>query len=414
MSGGLARRTTMAAAAQGGRTANPLRRTGSRLVAAVLSRIAFGRLTVRLPDGTALVGRGEAAGPEAELHLLRWRALRRLLAGGDIGFAEAFIEGEWCTDDLPALIALAIVNEAPLWRMLNGAPLLRGLNRLRHLRRRNTRAGARRNVEAHYDLGNAFYASFLDPEMNYSSALYASDDVDLDAAQRAKQDRVVALLDAAPGDRVLEIGCGWGALARRLSSAAAQVVAITLSVAQERHARAACAVAIARGALDLRLQDYRDVEGAFDRVVSIEMIEAVGEAHWPAYFGTIAARLRPGGRAVLQAITIDAARFEAYRATPDFIQRYVFPGGMLPTVPLIASHAASAGLVLAHQERFGRDYARTLAQWRTRFMAARPGHLADGMSLRFARKWEYYLAYCEAGFRTGSIDVGLYVLEKPA
>lgn len=379
---------------------------GRRLLALLLARIEVGALTVLLPDGASLRQQGATPGPEAVWQLHRWRALPRLLLGGDNGFAAAYVDADWSSPDLACLLEFAARN---MDRMPGGAlgwAPLRLLHRLAHRARANTRAGSRRNIVAHYDLGNDFYARWLDPGMNYASALYTDPGMTLEAAQAAKQALVLDMLAPAPGQRVLEIGCGWGDLAARLADEGTAVTGITLSPAQLAHARARLA-----GRARLLLQDYRDTEGQFDRIVSIEMIEAVGEAYWPTYFDTLRRRLAPGGIAVIQAITIADQHLPAYRRGADFIQRSVFPGGMLPSPAEIARLAAAHGFAITRQHGFGASYALTLAEWRARFHAAWPEIAQLGFPPHFRRLWEYYLAYCEAGFRTGRIDVGLWRLE---
>ncbi len=388
---------------------------GRALLARVLGRIGVGTLTVVLPGGTRARHVGAAAGPEAVLVLHRWRALRRLLTGGDIGFAEAYLDQDWSSPDPVALLELAARNMARIPGAEGGTLPVRLWHRLRHLARSNSRAGSRRNIMAHYDLGNDFYAQWLDPGMSYSSGIYADPVADpvagLDAAQAAKQDRVLALLDLRPAQHVLEIGCGWGGLAERIAAAGARVTGLTLSPAQLDFATARLAAAGLDARAELRLQDYRDAGGQFERIVSVEMIEAVGEAYWPTYFATLRARLAPGGVAVLQAITIADDWFDHYRRGTDFIQRAVFPGGMLPSPGAIARLAEQHGLAVRTRESFGDSYARTLAAWRTRFHAAWPAIAALGFPPRFRLLWDYYLAYCEAGFRAGRVDVGLWRLE---
>lgn len=383
----------------------------SPILKRLLARIAVGSLTIVTPQGERLVARGAAAGPAAELRIHRGRLLRRLLFGGDIGFAEAYMDGDWSSPDLPGLLELAAVNIDAVRSTITLNPLVALIGRLRHRLRANTRQGSRRNIAFHYDLGNAFYRLWLDESLTYSSALYATPDQTLEAAQAAKLARIVELLRVEPGARVLEIGCGWGALACRMAEHGAEVTALTISEAQAEEARRRVAESNLTGSVEVRLQDYRDADGRFDRIASVEMVEAVGERYWPVYFATLRERLVPGGRAVLQAITIAEDRFEEYRRQTDFIQRYVFPGGMLPTPSILADEARRAGLRVVESETFGLSYAWTLAEWRRRFLAAWPNIENLGFDTRFRRLWEYYLAYCEAGFRAGSIDVGLYVLE---
>ena len=342
----------------------------------------------------------------------RWRTLRRLAFGGDVGFAEAYIDGDWTSPDLVALLRLAARNLESFKEAMRGSVLARSVDRLRHMLRANTRRGSRRNIMAHYDLGNEFYALWLDPLMQYSSALWTEATHDLEAAQKAKLDRILALLGLRGGERVLEIGFGWGGLATRISETKpASVTALTLSPSQLSFAKSRAAQSEAGRNIDFRLQDYRDVSGVFDRIVSIEMIEAVGETRWPEYFRTLARTLSTQGRVVLQAITIDEAIADDYRRNPDFIQRHVFPGGCLPTKSALEEQSRLAGMKIVHREHFGHSYARTLAAWRASFHAHWPEIEKLGFDIRFRRLWDYYLAYCEAGFWEGTIDVGLIAIE---
>ena len=373
---------------------------------------ALGELTIELPGGEKLVfaaAEMAADAPRALLRLHRWRAVRRLLFSGELGFAEAFIEGDWSSPDLPGFLGLMDNNAASL-ASVRGLALARLLARLRHLARRNTKRGSRRNIAAHYDLGNDFYACWLDRDMSYSSAIYRDSAMSLEQAQAAKQARILELLELSGGESILEIGCGWGGLAEAMLRRGAGVTALTLSPAQRDYARARLADAGDRVAV--RLQDYRDVSGSYDRIVSVEMIEAVGEENWPIYFRCLRDRLKPDGTAVLQAITLEESRFDTYRSGTDFIQRYIFPGGMLPTRTVMRREAARVGLVCEELETFAASYARTLAAWNERFQAAWPNIAALGYSDRFHRLWTYYLAYCRAGFTMGGIDVGLYRLRR--
>jgi len=376
------------------------------LVLRTLQRLEDGRLELALPGGERRTF--GSAGARANLEVRSRAAFSRILRSGDIGFAEGYLEGEWTTSDLPGLLSLLAANREPLERPLYGSFLGRLAHRLLHLARANTRTGSRRNIAAHYDLGNEFYALWLDPSMTYSSALYQGDAARaLGEAQRAKLERALERLKLSAGARLLEIGCGWGSFAELAAQNGHHVTGLTLSAEQLAYARRRLGAAAT-----IELRDYRDERGRYDAVVSIEMIEAVGERWWPAYFAKIAEVLPAGGRALVQAIVIRDDLFERYRAGSDFIQRYVFPGGMLPSPARFEFEAAAAGLRVAESHRFGPDYARTLAEWRRRFLARWEEARALGFDERFRRLWEFYLAYCQAGFATGSTDVVQYLLVK--
>jgi cyclopropane-fatty-acyl-phospholipid synthase len=383
------------------------------LLRAMGSKVAQGSLTIETPSGRSLVFRGNAPGPAGVVSLRRWRALFRLLTGGHNGFAEAYMDGDWESPDLPAVLEVAARNFCPVGTPpAQLAPKL-WLDRLRHYYRRNTRSGSRRNIAYHYDLGNDFYSKWLDPSMTYSSAVFANDATTLEAAQQRKYERAADLLALRGGERILEIGCGWGGMAEHLIRRhGCHVTALTLSEEQKAYAVDRLAGAGLGQNCDVLLKDYRDVTGNFDRIVSIEMIEAVGEDNWSNYFAKLRDCLVPGGRAVLQAITIADERYALYRATPDFIQMHIFPGGMLPSPSIIANLVRQTGLDLRAIETFGLSYARTLGEWRSRFLAAWPHIESPKFPVRFRRMWEFYLAYCEAGFRTAMIDVGLYQIAK--
>lgn len=409
----------------------------------LLSRVRCGRLSLTLPDGRHVQVEGTLTGPHAELRLHRWRPAWRMLLQGDLGLAFSYRDGDWESPDLVALLSFGIANESALGGVTDARGPARWLSQALHRANANTRRGSRHNIAAHYDLGNRFYERWLDDTMLYSSAIDEISEVDelatvggsgnagegrevtlssaprstlsLEAAQARRLDRIIELLDLRAGQRVLEIGCGWGTLAATLAKrCGVEVVGLTLSTEQLAFARERAAQWGVADRVDLRLQDYRDVTGRFDRIVSIEMIEAVGEAYWPTYFETLRDRLAPDGLAVLQAITIDEQHFERYRANPDFIQRCIFPGGMLPTPERMAAQARRAGLTWRTEARFGRGYAATLAAWRQRFLAEWPAIEAQGFDLPFKRLWTYYLSYCEAGFRDGRVDVGLYRLTRAA
>lgn len=376
----------------------------TRQLQRLLLQVACGDITVVLPNGETLHRQAPNPGPSAKLVIRRWRAIWRLMSGGELGFADAFIAGDWWTPNLVAFLEFGARNDTGMQAAISGSWARRLLVRLRHWQNSNTRRGSRRNIAAHYDLGNAFYELWLDRGMQYSSALFTARDEPLEAAQDNKLLRILELLDIAGGERVLEIGCGWGALMERLAPRC-HVTGVTLSAEQLAFTRERLAGASNAQA---RLQDYRDITETYDRIVSIEMIEAVGERYWPVYFEKLKSAMNPGSTVLLQAITIAEPRFEKYRQQPDFIQRYIFPGGVLPTAGIIRRQAARAGLELVAQETFGMSYARTLAIWRERFMAAWPQVKRLGFDDRFKRMWDYYLCYCEAGFRNGAIDVGFF------
>lgn len=385
----------------------PLRALLQRL----LRRLQRGSLAIELPGGEWLQARGAHAGPDATLRVHRWRALRRLLLQGDLGLALAYRDGDWSSPDLTAVLMLGAANDAAWGALMDGRGPWRALSRLWHLAHANTRRGSRHNIAFHYDLGNEFYAQWLDPSMLYSSALYAQGGETLEQAQAAKLEAILGWLETPPQAQVLEVGIGWGTVAATLAQRhGARVTGLTLSREQLVHAWNLAEDMGVSAQLDLRLQDYRDVQGRYDRIVSIEMLEAVGEAWWPAYFSMLRDRLAPGGQAVVQAITIGEPWFPRYRRGADFIQRCIFPGGMLPTRTALRERAQAAGLVLEEGLHFGESYALTLAAWRRRFLAAWANIAPLGFDERFRRLWEYYLCYCEAGFRSGRIDVGLYRL----
>ncbi len=368
------------------------------LVFALLEKIVTGRLEIRLPDGSSrLFGGGRHC---VTLHVRDEVMFGQVLARGDIGLAESYLDGQWDSPDLTGLLALLARNRAGLRKAVYGSSLNLLAARLRHWLNGNSRSGSKRNIMAHYDLGNDFYALWLDDSMSYSSGLYeVGNEADLPGAQRAKYRRILRQLGAASGQSVLEIGCGWGGFAELAVRDGLRVTGITLSPAQLEWARRRVPAA------DLRLQDYRDTGEQFDHIVSIEMFEAVGERWWPTYFETVAKALKPGGRAVIQSITIRDDLFADYRKGTDFIQQYVFPGGMLPSRAAFRAAAARAGLAIRGEYAFGLDYARTLATWRQAFERNWPRIAALGFDERFRRLWHLYLCYCEAGFLAGSVDV---------
>ena len=386
-----------------------------RLALGFGSRLRRGTLDVTLPDGRTVRLGGAEPGPAAAMTITSYSFASRLLNGGDIGIAEAYLNGEWDTPDLTEFLYLFCVNHDLIQAMLADNPLMRIVQTVRHWFNRNTRRQARRNIYAHYDLGNAFYSAWLDPSMTYSSALFEDDTPDLTTAQHNKYRRLAEAIDLQPGQKLLEIGCGWGGFAEYAAKTYdAHVVGLTISQQQCDFARQRIEAAGLSDRVDIRFQDYRDERGQYDRIVSIEMIEAVGEQFWPKYFSQLRDRLLPGGLAGIQAITIQDRFFQTYRREVDFIQRYVFPGGMLPSPQILKSFGERFGVPVIREHIFGQDYAKTLATWRTNFRAAWPNLTPMGFDDRFRRLWEYYLAYCEAGFRSGNIDVRQVVFAKDA
>ena len=372
---------------------------------------AHGRLHVEFPSGGS-VALGGCTGAAARMRFVSLKPIWRLLTRGSLGLAESYMRAEIETPDLGAVLRFMNMNYTSLQSASGGVSKARRSDIWWHRRRDNSRRGSRRNIAAHYDLGNDFYALWLDPGMTYSSGIFRASDVTLDEAQEEKYGVVLDALGLKAGERLLEIGFGWGGLAEHAAHKGASVTGLTLSKKQLAYARDRLAAAGLGARVDLRLEDYRDCSGEFDRIASIEMIEAVGEAHWPRYFGTIAARLKPGGNAVIQSITIDERYFENYRRQADFIQRYIFPGGMLPTVARMKEEAAKEGLAFETIERFGPSYAVTLSTWRTKFQERWPEIERLGFDERFRRMWIYYLTYCEVGFDSGDVDVGIYRLTK--
>nr|WP_143902027.1 cyclopropane-fatty-acyl-phospholipid synthase family protein [Tepidimonas thermarum] len=387
-----------------------------RPVLRLLQRMRHGTLELKTPDGQTLVFGEPGSGLRARLELRDWSVASAALRSGDIGFAETYLDGAWSTPDLSTLLRLMLANRQTLEDIIHGSWTGRLLYRVRHWLHRNTRRGSRRNIHAHYDLGNAFYRLWLDETMTYSAAWFEGDPGrDLASAQRAKIARALRMAGVAPGTRLLEIGCGWGALAEMAArDFGARVIGVTLSTEQLAHGQQRMAEARLDGQVTLRLQDYRDIDdGPYDAIVSIEMIEAVGRAYWPTYFGALQRLLRPGGRACIQAIVIRDALFERYLRSTDFIQQYIFPGGCLLSPGALHDQARRAGLQVVDMLAFGRDYAETCRRWRHDFGARRDEVLALGFDERFVRLWSFYLAYCEAGFDAGDIDVVQCTLVRP-
>jgi cyclopropane-fatty-acyl-phospholipid synthase len=385
---------------------DPLTTLSSHFVFKALERLAIGRLTLRLPDGTVRTFGSADAERQVALHVKHWRFFRRILLDGDIGFAEAYMDGDCDSPDLPKLIALLAENQQALGGVARTNPLHNLALKLLHRRRDNSREGSRRNIRAHYDLGNSFYRLWLDQTMSYSSALYEGQSgKSLEAAQTAKYDRILAQIGAKQGDSILEIGCGWGGFAETAARRGMRVTAVTISKEQLDYARERLERAGLADRVELQFRDYRDIEGSYDHIVSIEMIEAVGERYWPDYFAMLKRHVAPGGSALVQAIVIADEFFETYRSRPDFIQTYIFPGGMLLSPQRLGDQCRRAGLKIAELYSFGLDYAHTLEAWLGRFDDVADQVARLGFDERFRRMWRYYLAYCAAGFSTRRTDV---------
>lgn len=386
----------------------------ARLALRGLLQMQHGTLSIELPDGRKVIIKGRTTGPEAAVRLRNWNLASRALMTGTIGVAETYMDGDWDSPDIVSFLKLFLVNGDAADRYANGTgSLMKLAEKIRHWLRGNSKAGSKRNISAHYDLGNEFYKAWLDPSMTYSSALYSTGANDLQSAQNAKYRALAEATGIMPGDHVLEIGCGWGGFAEfAASEMGCRVTGLTISREQLAFAQERIRKAGLSDRVDFRFQDYRDETGVYDKIISIEMFEAVGEKYWPTYFAKLKECLKPGGRAGLQIITIRAESFAKYKANPDFIQKYVFPGGMLPTPEHLQALSRKADLSMVKDFGFGLDYARTLAEWRDRFWMAWERVKPLGFDDRFKRLWDFYLYYCEAGFLSRNIDVRQVVFAR--
>lgn len=381
-----------------------------------LGDVEGAKLTLVLPNGDVFeFGQGATSAPHAFIRLNTYKAISSLFIKGDLAFAESYINGDWECPDLTTLFEFGLAIEDKLNSKSFSALIKRSLDRLRHLLNRNTRKGSQRNIAYHYDLGNTFYKRWLDPSMTYSSGLFLNPDDSLEEAQTNKYKAIAEMAELEKSDRVLEIGCGWGGFSEYAArSSGATIEGLTLSHEQLAYANDRYKKQGLSHLANASYTDYRDAEGQFDKIVSIEMFEAVGEENWDTYFQTLRDRLVPGGVAVLQIITIDNERFGNYRKETDFIQRYIFPGGFLPSPAALGLAVRRNGLTLQRSQFFGQSYAKTCALWNKSFQHAWPEIEALGYSKNFKRMWEYYLSYCEAGFKAGCIDVGFFKIAKPA
>lgn len=384
----------------------------ARLFLGLLSRIKVGTVVMTTPEGETLRFAATAE-PQVDITLRDWSACRAIMNSGDIGFAESYRDGKLECDVVAALL-LAIFNQEIMLQTIHGSFWGTLLYRLKHLLNRNTRTGSRKNIHAHYDIGNDFYRLWLDDSMTYSSALFEHGHGSLEESQYAKYERLLEQLQVKPGDHLLEIGCGWGALAEYAArTRGCKVTAISLSQEQLSYARARIKGTPIESQIEFLFRDYRDLSGQYDAIVSIEMLEAVGETYWPSYFRKLRELVKPGGRMGLQTITMANEHFDNYRQSTDFIQQYIFPGGMLPSPARLDQEIAKAGLMREGFMDFGPDYAETLRQWRHRFEARLEQVYALGFDEAFVRLWRFYLCYCEAGFVSGRTGVCQIALINP-
>ncbi len=399
-------------------SAQPALPMAARLLLKLLTHLKYGRLTVQLPDRSRHEFGHASETLTAQIDIHDLSMCTEVMTGGDVAFGEAYFNGKWDTPDLVALLSLLAKNQQALMPAFYGRGWKAFLFNLRHLLRANNKKQAKKNIEAHYDLGNAFYRLWLDPTMTYSSALFtegnAQSTVD---AQKAKYERILQQIDPRPGATILEIGCGWGGFAEHaVSTRDVRVLGITLSTAQLEYSRKRIAALGLEHRARFELCDYRDAPArfgaSFDGIASIEMFEAVGEKYWSKFFDVVANTLKPGARAAIQVITIDESRFETYRKTSDFIQQYIFPGGMLPSPERFVDRAEKASLTLRDRKEFGFDYAETLRRWLRQFDASSQAIAELGYSDKFKKLWRFYLAYCIAGFEAKSIDVGHYTFQR--
>lgn len=385
-----------------------------RIACFALLKTQCGMLLFHLPDGRQIRFSNAERGPSAIIHIHDYNFVKRAMAGGDVGFAEAYMDGEWSTPDLTEVLRFFSANFEATGKLAVGGAVVRGLNKIRHFFNRNSREGARKNIKAHYDLGNDFYSLWLDPSMTYSSAVFDSPNMSLEQGQQAKYRNICDRIGAGPSSNILEIGCGWGGFAEYAAKQrGAKVTCLTISPSQREYALQRMQREGLGERVEIRLEDYRDHKGQYDGVASIEMFEAVGESYWPSYFGKIVESLKDRGRAALQIITIDDQLFPRYRKRVDFIQRHIFPGGMLPSEKALKEQFQLVGLRHDGVTYFGQDYARTCREWSRAFNGAWDQIASLGFDEPFRRMWNFYLAYCEAGFTDGRINVGQFQLSKP-
>jgi len=384
-----------------------------RLLTGILKNIEFGSIKITTPRNKILEFTGSKEGPNADIQLKSWRVLIRTIWGGHTYFFESFRRGEWETSDLYALLLFGELNETSVDKVMKSTIWRRLIEQVLHKLNQNSRKGSKRNIAAHYDLGNSFYQLWLDKSMTYSSALFEGQTTCLSEAQRQKYLRIANNIELKDGDKLLEIGCGWGGFAEIAAKEyGCQVTGLTLSKEQASSCKKRLKDSGIEKKVDIRLEDYRDVKGLYDKIVSIEMLEAVGEKFWRRYFESIRDRLAPGGKAAIQTITIKDDCFESYKKNPDFIQQFIFPGGMLPTPSAIKHNVEAVGLKLTDTFYFGKSYIKTLHLWDQEFKKQWSRIEELGFDTDFKNTWTYYLNYCAAGFQSGRINVGQFLIQK--
>ena len=382
---------------------------------AAAKNLRQGRLDIHLPDGRVFRAGGAAPGPVAEIAVHQGDVFARMVREGYLGFCDAYLEGWWSTPDLQSFMDLVNADNDEMYNSYPGQVIAQFYEKIRFWLQRNTKAQARRNISYHYDLGNDFYSLWLDDTMTYSSALFDNGQESLEKAQLAKYASMVDQMGAQPGDHVLEIGCGWGGFAEYAAAERGlKVTGLTISQEQFDYAQARIARAGLSDRVEFRLQDYRDETGLYDGIASIEMFEAVGQQYWPAYFTTVRERLRPGAQATLQIITVADHRWEAYRKGVDFIQKYIFPGGMLPSPAVLRAEVEKAGLQVRRSVEFGQSYSQTLRRWHETFNAKWDDIAGLGFDERFRRMWNFYLTSCAGAFQGGNCDVTQITIARPS
>ncbi len=388
----------------------------ARTILSLLEKIQVGQLTLVSPEGEKFIFRGTQSGIEANIQIHDWLVCKACLKSGDIGLAETYIDGLWDSTDIQSLLRLFLVNRQVIEKAIYGSWLGRLGYRIKHWLNKNSKTGSKKNIHAHYDIGNAFYSLWLDPSMTYSSACFKNKDTSLIEAQEAKYQRIIDSINVDAGQNILEVGCGWGGLMEAASNQGINIDCLTISQEQATYARdrAARIKSNSSGKVNILLQDYRDHQNQYDGIASIEMFEAVGEKYWATYFEMIQRCLKPGKKACIQTIVIADNLFDKYRRSSDFIQQYVFPGGMLPSIKKFKEAAQSKGLIVEDVYEFGQDYQKTLCLWHQKFNQHLQEIKQQGFDEKFIRLWNLYLMYCAAGFAEKSTDVVQFTLSKPA